>query len=68
VALTQNKTCGIRHERSGQNLTGISKSDQDFKQGKTCSVLFCFLTGTIYSEHSGRNRTELTNPAPKINH
>jgi len=46
VALTRNGTHGIRPERSGRNLIGISGSGRDFKRGKTCSVL----TGMILSE------------------
>jgi len=53
----RNRTCEIKPEHSGRNLSGKSETDQDLKWNENCSVFWidmkCF-------DHFGRNKTELT--------
>jgi len=39
----QDGTCGMKPERSGQNLAKKSGTNQDLKWDEICSVLFRFL-------------------------
>jgi len=53
----RNETCGMKPERSGQNLAEKSGMDQDLKWDKICSV---FWIGMECFDHFRRNGTELT--------